>query len=63
MWVCRRYSDQKMKFYIKSNKIIIPIGSIKDLGITKPTVLNCMENCLGTLLKTREHIDIISCVL
>ena len=48
---------------VKPKKIITPIVSIKVLGITQPSVKNCMENCLNILLDMQEHKDIISCVL
>ena len=45
-----------MKCYMESKKIIIPIGSIKVLGITQPSIINCMEKCFNILLKMQELI-------
>ena len=52
-----------MKCSMKSKKLSIPIGSIKVVGITQPSVQNFMENCLNILLDMQEQTDIISCVL
>ena len=44
---------------MKWTKLIIPVGLIKVLGITQPSVQGCMELCLKVLFHMQEPIDSI----